>query len=255
MSLCESIDTLAMAYLDDELATEERRELELHVVECASCRGLLEAERAEHSQVRRALVAPPAPDLLRAKVMRELDREDRAARTRWTRWLLPGSAMVAAAAAILVFVGMPMHSERAASEVARDAMHVQMRALPYDVQGPSTGSFMQQAAIDLPARLQGRWLGGREVRVMGHDAVMAKAQAAIDGQPFQLSVVAIKGMRGSELEAGDEVTVHGHTVHVMADDEGRFAVSFTNRNNIGYVFVAPDLTLDQLLDVVGEFLQ
>jgi len=27
MSLCESIDTLSMAFLDDELAPEERREL------------------------------------------------------------------------------------------------------------------------------------------------------------------------------------------------------------------------------------
>jgi hypothetical protein len=65
----------------------------------------------------------------------------------------------------------------------------------------------------------------------------------------------IKGMRGSELEAGDEVDIRGHTVHVMTDDDGRFAVSYTNRNNIGYVFVAPDLTPEQLFDVVGEFLQ
>jgi len=36
MSLCESIDTLAMAYLDDELAAEERHELEAHLTECTA---------------------------------------------------------------------------------------------------------------------------------------------------------------------------------------------------------------------------
>ena len=45
-NLCHSIDTLSMAYLDDELAAEERRELELHLGECASCRGHLDGERS-----------------------------------------------------------------------------------------------------------------------------------------------------------------------------------------------------------------
>lgn len=255
MSLCDSIDTLAMAYLDDELATEERRELELHVVECAGCRGLLDAERAEHSQVRRALVAPPAPDLLRGKVMRALDAEDRAARKRWTRWVLPGSAMVAAAAAILVFVGLPMQSERGASAVAREAVHVQVRPLQFDVVGPSTGQWVRENfQTDLP-QLQGQLLGARQVRVMGHDAMHVQWQVTNRGRPFLLSMVEMRGVRDGELDGGDEVSVAGRTVHVMSDDEGRFAVSYVNRNNIGYVFVAPDLSPDQLVGIVGEFLQ
>ena len=74
MSLCESIDTLAMAYLDDELASEERHELEAHLTECADCRAQLEGERADHALIKRALVIAPAPDLLRAKLIRALDR-------------------------------------------------------------------------------------------------------------------------------------------------------------------------------------
>ena len=46
MSLCESIDTLAMAYLDDELASEERRELDTHLTECVSCRAEIDGARA-----------------------------------------------------------------------------------------------------------------------------------------------------------------------------------------------------------------
>ena len=85
MSLCESIDTLAMAYLDDELAGEERHELEAHLTECAACRAHLDGERIDQQLLRRALVAPPAPDLLRAKIGRALDAEDRAALRRWTQ--------------------------------------------------------------------------------------------------------------------------------------------------------------------------
>jgi mycothiol system anti-sigma-R factor len=77
MSLCNTIDTLAMAYLDDELAAEERHELEAHLTECASCRGTLDRERADRSMIRRALATPAAPDMLRARLSRSLDEQDR----------------------------------------------------------------------------------------------------------------------------------------------------------------------------------
>ena len=64
MSLCQSIDTLAMAYLDDELAAEERRELELHLVDCGECKHHLDTERAELVMLRGALAPPPAPAIV-----------------------------------------------------------------------------------------------------------------------------------------------------------------------------------------------
>ena len=108
MSLCQSIDTLAMAYLDDELVAEEKRELELHLLECTECRSHVDAERADLDLVRGALVAPPAPDMLKARINRALDVEDResakALRRKWSQWILPGTATIAAAAAIMMFV-------------------------------------------------------------------------------------------------------------------------------------------------------
>ena len=114
MSLCQSIDTLAMAFLDDELAAEERRELELHLIDCSGCRQHVETERAELQMMRKALAAPPAPDMFKARLARALDNEDREAsrvesqrkRSLLGRMLLPGAAMVAAAAAIVVFVAI-----------------------------------------------------------------------------------------------------------------------------------------------------
>src|SRR5690606_17855151 len=131
MSLCQSIDTLAMAYLDDELVSEERRELELHLLSCGTCKAHVESERAEISLVRKALAPPPAPATLRVSIQRLLEAEDRAAaravRQRWTRFVLPGAATLAAAAALAVFVfAQPAPDAPAASGgVAREVMRVQ----------------------------------------------------------------------------------------------------------------------------------
>ena len=62
--MSEDMDPIGLeelsAYLDDELAGEERRELETHIIDCASCRQHLESERADLELVRASLVAPPA---------------------------------------------------------------------------------------------------------------------------------------------------------------------------------------------------
>ena len=75
MTLCQNIETLSMTFLDDELVAEERRELELHLLDCASCRQRVDTERAEIALIRKALVAPPAPALLKARIVRTLDAE------------------------------------------------------------------------------------------------------------------------------------------------------------------------------------
>src|SRR5688500_19219798 len=126
MSLCKTIDTLSMAYLDDELAAEERHELEAHLTECASCRATLEGERADRSMIRRALAAPAAPDMLRARISRALDQQEREdtkqQRKRWTSYLLPSSAIAAAAAAIAMFISVQAPSTQRVANVAQDAV-------------------------------------------------------------------------------------------------------------------------------------
>jgi anti-sigma factor RsiW len=156
MSLCQSIDTLSMAFLDDELAAEERRELELHLLDCASCRHHVEGERADIDLVRRALVAPPASALLKVRIARALDAEDVAAarreRRRWSQWLLPGSAMAAAAAAILVFVGVGMPGPGKGSAVIGDVARQQTHPPPLEIQGASTGTLLRTIAPVEPPR-------------------------------------------------------------------------------------------------------
>jgi anti-sigma factor RsiW len=257
MSLCESIDTLSMAYLDDELAPEERRELELHLTECGGCRAHVDAERADHELVRAALVAPRTPDLLRARIAGTLDAEDRLAaraeRRRWTRWLLPGSSIVAAAAAIVVFVTVHPQTHQVGA-VVKEAQRQTQRALPLEVQGASTGPWLRQhfAASMSPPQFSEPGIqltGARLTAINGHDAALLAYRVDEGAGPFLLTALVVRDVHGDELAAGDEVVVGHRTLHVL-EQEGRMWVTYVGPDHMGYAFMAPSLSADDLVRVV-----
>jgi anti-sigma factor RsiW len=90
------------AYVDGELTTSESAAFERALEGCPECRRRLEAARAM-SGLLRALPAEPAPDLLRARIERELRTISGASRVR-----LPGVGMRwgAMAASLLVAVSI-----------------------------------------------------------------------------------------------------------------------------------------------------
>ncbi|HUJ63173.1 MAG TPA: zf-HC2 domain-containing protein [Kofleriaceae bacterium] len=261
MTICESIDTLAMAYLDDELAGEERRELELHLTECTGCRARFDDERAEHAMIERVLAAPPAPDLLRARIGRALDSEDaahdRAARARRSRWVLPGASILAAVAAIAVFVGVrPVH-ERDPGAVAAEAIHQQMRNLPLEVRGPNTGPWLRanfEPNVEPPqVEEPGTQLVGARLLphgINGHDGAMLAYQINLNGSPFVLSVLIVRDVRDDEMADGDAVQVNGRTMHVVQAD-GQVMVTVVAKH-MGYMFMAPELSTNELVWLVGR---
>jgi len=258
MSLCKSIDTLSMAYLDDELATEERHELEAHLTECVDCRGHVDEERADRQLVHRALAAPPAPDLLRARLVRALDAEDeaatRAGRRRWTQWLLPGSAVLAAAAAIAVFVGV-QPSDGQVGDVAHEAARVQTRSLPMEVEGARTVAWLRQHfQPDLePPRVAEpgtELVGARLWPVKGHDGALLSYRVNLTGHPFTLSVLVVRDVGPDELSGGDEVRIGNRTLHVV-QDSGKTLVTYVD-GHMGYMFSAPALSANELVWLVGR---
>jgi anti-sigma factor RsiW len=261
MSLCQSIDTLSMAFLDDELASEERRELELHLVECATCRAHLDGEHAELASLRKALAPPPAPDIVKARIARALDEEDqraaRAERKRWTSWLLPGSAVAAAAAALLVFVGVGVGlgpgSARPTGAVATEVVRQQTRSLPLEVQGASTGSWLREhfAPVEPPQFTEPgiQLIGARATAVAGHDAALLRYLVSVGVNRVSLTTVLISNLRGDELAGGQEVQVGSLTLHVH-DADGQPAVTYIDDNHIGYVFTSERLTANELLQLV-----
>jgi anti-sigma factor RsiW len=269
MTVCNSIDTLSMAYLDDELATEERHEIEAHLTECASCRGMLERERADRSMIRRALAAPAAPDMLRTRLNRALDEQDRAEskeqRRRWSSYLLPTSSILAAAAAIAVFVGVQAPtSQKVAATVAQDAVRQTQRSLPLEVQGASTGPWLQEHfANDIqPPQFDengGQLIGARLLPsgINGHDAALLRFQVQLANKaPFVLAVLAVHDLRDDEMRDGTPVRVNNRTLYVFQskDERGQpqAVVSYVAPNRVGFMFVAPELSVDELIGVVSR---
>lgn len=264
MSLCTSIDTLSMAFLDDELAAEERRELELHLLECAGCRQHLDGERAELELVRKALVAPPAPALLKARIVRALDAEDvatqRRERRRLSQWLLPGSAMAAAAAAILVFAGVGAPSAPSDSEVTRDIARQQVRSpsLPLEVQGASTGSWLRDhfAPVEPPQFTEpGIALRGARLLPNGianHDAALLMYEVSIGGARVELTTIVLKELRPDELSGG-QVYLVGKLPLRLYDVNGMPTVAYVDRSdNVAYLFASSRLSPTELLRLVGS---
>jgi anti-sigma factor RsiW len=245
-----------MAYLDDELAAEERHEIETHLTECASCRTHVDGERGDLEVLRKALTAPAAPDLLRAKIARALDEEDRVVRRRWASYLLPGSAMVAAAAAIAVFVAVkPQSSEpQVSNPVAREAVRVETRQLPLEVQGATTGPWVRRnfGQLDLPAEedLVGArlWPQG----VAGHDGAQLEYQMNSEGRPVTLRVIAVRDVGNDDMQEGDEVKIGGgRTLHVVELQGQEFVTYVDSARHMGYMYGSPDLDTNELIGVVG----
>ncbi|HEY5935131.1 MAG TPA: zf-HC2 domain-containing protein [Kofleriaceae bacterium] len=262
MSLCESIDTLAMAFLDDELVAEERRELELHLLNCTSCRHHIDGERADLSLIRKALVAPPAPDLVKAKIARALDEEDRAAtrsnRLKWTRYVLPGGAIAAAAAAIVAFVAIrpagPKAPERAAA-VAQEVVRQQRRALPLEVEGGGTRPWLAQhfAPIAVPEfdtkGVEIELAGARMSAVAGYDALFLQYLVHEGQNRFTLTAVVMLEVPEHVIQGGRPVRYGDRLLHVH-DANGIAVVTYVDEHRTAYTFTSKHLDADELVKLV-----
>ena len=260
MSLCESIETLSMAFLDDELAALERSELELHLLDCAACRQHVDGARGELALVRRALAAPPASDLLKARIAQALDAEDAAAtrreRRRWSQWLLPGSAIVAAAAALLLFVGVGAQGDRGGSAVTDDIARQEIRRLPLEVQGASTGGWLRDhfGPVEPPEFAEPGvvLLGARLLPngIANHDAALLSYRATIGSSQANLTAIVLRDLRGDELSHGQAVQVGDKTLWVH-DVDGMPAVTYADpADHLTYVFASRGLSADELLHLV-----
>ncbi|HMG55237.1 MAG TPA: zf-HC2 domain-containing protein [Kofleriaceae bacterium] len=260
MTLCQSIETLSMAFLDDELVAEERRELELHLLDCAGCRQHVDAERADLSLIRKALVPPPASAMLKARISRALDAEDAAAirngRRRWSSWLLPGSAIAAAAAALLVVFGAPRATKSRESSDVATVVKRQSQGLPLEVQGASTGAWLREnfAPVE-PPQFAGPGillLGGRLLPngIANHDAALLQYLVTFGSERLSLTAVVLKDLRSDAFSDGQAYQV-GDLVLRVHNAGGMPAVTYINpSNHVGYVFASERMTAGELLQLV-----
>ena len=264
-TLCDTIDTLAMVYLDDELAAEERRELELHLHECVTCRDHLAAERKTRLALRARLAPPPAPALLRKRIERALDTEDRGSaadsrRTAITRWALPGAAVAAAAASLVLFFGIQPSGDEPKSSVAQEAVKVQRRPRPLEVQGASTGPWLAQhfePDVTVPSfEDRGvRLVGARLVQVKEYDAAQIFYEVVAGPTRLELVAFVMKDVRPADLRGATPVPVSAGELWVSelgSGDTRASVVSYVDPQRNGYVFLSQALGPRALLDVVVE---
>ena len=268
-SLCDTIDTLAMVFLDDELDAAERRELELHLHDCAACREHVAAERKSRVALRARLAAPPAPALLRARIERSLDAADKTAagvrRTALSRWILPGAGVAAAAAALVVFVAMPPATEPPAAPtkgaLAAEAVREQAHARPLEVHGPDTRMWLARnvrPGVEVPRFDDGggiREVGARRVRIAGHEGAQVFYQLPFGPTSFELQAYVFADVDPESLSGSMRVAVEsGHMwVTELTGPRGRTSVvTYVDVYRNGYMFMSNALSPQALLDVVVE---
>jgi len=222
MTLCSAIGTLAMAYLDDELAAEERRELELHLLTCASCKQQVDRQRRELGRIRRVLATPPALGSQRVSIERVLDAEDRKAarahRRRVLTWLLP----LAAATWLLMFgIAERPTSRSSSAPLVHDALRDDASSMQLDVRGPSTGPWLRTqfgVPIEPPpfSEPQITLLGARRTSVGGHHAAVVRYLVTIGQDQFTLDALVMARPRSNEISGAQPIRYGDGTLHVHA---------------------------------------
>jgi anti-sigma factor RsiW len=231
---CHDIETLLPTYLDGEMASNDHLSFEHHMADCEACRDRVLAEGAYRARVRELLTPPPAPAHLAARVREALDHHEQQARTARRRfgrsWALPGMSVLAAAAALVLFV--TSHASRdgdgetrgqlAATSGADRLLHLPLS--PSGLGSPGGGALTSW----LPRRV--------EFDVQRSDAQKHSV------------LLQVLGCRGIDLRGDEHVPVTGSDVYVGR--RGRLnTVTLDRGNGVCLVFTS-DMEADQLLSGV-----
>jgi hypothetical protein len=173
------------------------------------------------------------------------------------RWFLPGSATVAAAAAvILALVAVRPSSEQSRSgAMAKEVVRQQTRTMPLEVRGASTRPWLREnfAPIEPPQFRAPQYdielLGARLTAVAGHNAAQLRYLVISGGNRFTLTAVVIDELRADDLAGGTAIKFGDRTLYVH-DANGLPAVTYVDEHHMGYAFASERLTSQELLELV-----
>jgi hypothetical protein len=162
--------------------------------------------------------------------------------------------MAAAAAAILMFVGVGATPSGKGSVAVHDVGRI--HPLPLEVQGPSTGPWLRAnfAPVEPPEFAEPgiALLGARLLPngIANHDAALLSYLVTIGANQVTLTAVVLKDLRGDALNGGQAYPI-GDLVLRLYDADGMPALTYVDRrNNVGYVFASQRLTADELIRLV-----
>lgn len=175
---CEEAQRSIAWLLDDELDTEQAREVEAHLRACSACDEVLQREGRLRLAVRRVAESDGAPESLKARVGRTIDRERRYQRTLQRTW-----PAVTAAAVLASFIWQGATGNAGAQDLEEAAVR-HARNLPMDVIAGECGKVEQYFdgklpfAVHVPDVVRNQpvsvQLGGRVVDLANREAAYVR---------------------------------------------------------------------------------
>jgi len=252
---CTDIESLVDPYLDGELDDRDLHDFVDHTSECAGCGERLERQETDRKFLRVKLAAPPAPSSFHAQIRTSLDQADIQAQlaTRRARlgWVLPGVAVFAAAAAMVLFVVVkePRQIHRS---VASAAVKQHSRQLPVEVEGTQVPAFVKKhysKQARLPQfRTNSDLVGARATSLMGEDAMQLYFKVERDRRRHDVQVHMFRANR-FKVRSKHRQIIRGHQVWID-DIAGVSTITVKLANGQGYVFTSPSLQPKSLLDLL-----
>lgn len=247
MSLaCAEADTVLHAYVDGELAGDDRQAYESHLRVCASCAEASRFQARFKAAIRGHLPRPGLPVGLRSRIDTALAKVPSPAR-RWPWQVHPRSFTVGVAVAAAAILLLANTSRMPRSPVLEQAVSTFHHDLPLDVLSESCSKVsdwfrgkldftLQPAAGSSGARCQ----GGRLVNIHDHFGAYVVYQVPAG---HRLGVTVLPS--GDEpLRGARQRVLHGR--HVFVDtSHGVATASFREANGLDYVVTA-DLDEDAL---------
>jgi anti-sigma factor RsiW len=131
---CARIEPHLVSYMDGRASEAERREVDLHLLACAACRGRVEQMQQMWrvlDEAPRVEISPAFDARLRARIAEE-------SRRRWFDWMLPQPRLafaLAALVALAVWLGAVQPLAITAQDVSRlDEQVIRMEAVMDDLE-------------------------------------------------------------------------------------------------------------------------
>lgn len=234
MSCSEHLRT--QAYLDGELDNAAAAQAERHIETCAECQAFCADTAMLSDAIRKEAARYTAPDLLRARIARQLKTESAKPSSRRSFWsgVVGGAGISALAAAFAIFAILPPSAETLAQSVTDAHINAMMSGKTIQVASSSHHTvkpwFAGRIAISPPvadfASENFTLIGGRLDKIAGASAAVVVYRHG----KHQVDLF-VWGDRGAELPA--ESVRHGyHSVFWKKADLDFAAVSDTDKTEL-----------------------
>lgn len=251
---CSEIERLLPAFADGEFVDGDRALVEDHLASCERCRAEVaaQAEFRAFLQAKVGRPARPAPDLLRARIRRDLAVEStRRQAGRFVAYLGVAAGIAAVASGGYILADGPGGLEPDAMLV--DAVEKHARRLPVEVtpaSGDVGGWFRDKVGFPVRVprfRAEGapRLVGARLANVREREA----AYLVYGDDPARRMTLIVYPGDGLALPDGPRRQVNGHEV-VMANRKG-YNVAMWSQRGVVYSLVS-DLDESDVLRLVSD---